>query len=200
MLQLNMEASIRQASGKGGARTLRRAGQTPAIVYGAKNQPLNLVLDTKELTRMILGMHHQNAVINLDITDDGKKMTKQVMIKEIQSHPVTDTLLHTDFWEISLESPMIFKVQLRITGKAKGVDMGGDLHVNRHHITLKGKVFDIPDVIEVDVTPLEIGQRLTCKDLNIPQHVVICGNIDDVCVSVVEPTAQAPAGEGKAAA
>lgn len=199
MLQLNMEANIRQASGKGGARTLRRAGQTPAILYGAKNQPLNLVLDTKELTRMLLSMQHQNAVINLDITENDNKLTKQVMVKEIQSDPVTDTLLHADFWEISVESSMVFKVQLRVIGKAKGVDLGGDLHVNRHYVTLKGKVFDIPDVIEIDVTPLEIGQRLTCKDLNIPPGVVICGNIDDVCVSVVEPAAQAPAGEGKEA-
>ena len=200
MLQLNMEANIRQAAGKGGARTLRRAGQTPAVLYGSKIQPLNLVLDTKELTRMILSMQRQNAVINLEVTEDGKKTTKQVMIKEIQTHPVSDVLLHADFWEVSLEAPMVFKVPLRVTGKAKGVDLGGDLHVNRHYITLKGKVFDIPDLIELDVTPLAIGERLTCKDLNIPQNVVICGNADDVCVSVVEATAQAPDGEGKEAA
>ncbi|OGR03900.1 MAG: hypothetical protein A2511_08200 [Deltaproteobacteria bacterium RIFOXYD12_FULL_50_9] len=119
------------------------------------------------------------------------------MIKEIQADPVTDLLLHADFWEISLEEPMVFKVPLSFSGKAKGVDLGGDLHINRHHISLKGKVFDIPDQIKIDVTPLEIGASLTSKDLDIPQNVMICGNIDEVCVSVVEPTVQGPAEEGK---
>lgn len=192
MLQFDITANARQAAGKGGSRTLRRAGQTPAILYGPKIKPLPLVLNTKELSRMILGMKRQNAIINLDITEDGNKITRQVMIKEIQADPVSDLLLHADFWEISLDEPMVFKVPLSITGKAKGVDLGGELHINRHYIALKGKAFDIPDQIKIDVTPLAIGESLTSKDLDIPENVIICGNIDEVCVSVVEPTVQGP--------
>lgn len=185
MLQLDLTARVRQTFGKGAARVLRRAGQTPAVLYGPKVDSLALELDTKSFTKALLSVHRQNVVINLDI-DDGKKTSKRhVMTKELQTDPVQDTLVHADFYEISLDEPMTLDVPLKFTGKAKGVDMGGELQIAMTKVALKGNVLDLPDVIEIDVTPLMAGQSFCCKDIQIPENVKLQKDAEKVCVSVI---------------
>jgi large subunit ribosomal protein L25 len=186
MLQLEISASIRKAFGKGAARTLRTKGQTPAVIYGRKSEPLALQLETRPLTKALLGVHRQNYVINLNIDDGESTSTRSVITKEIQTDPVTDTIVHADFYEIALESPMTFTVPVKITGKAKGVDMGGELQVGLTKIILRGKALDIPDFVEIDVTGLMLGDSLTSKEISIPAGVALMSDGDAVLVSVVD--------------
>lgn len=184
MLQIDMAAWVRKGVGKGAARSARRAGNTPAVIYGPKGGTLSLECNTRDLTRGLLAIHRKNAVINLEIDEDGKKTVRHVVTREIQTDPVQDTVLHADFYEISLESPMVFKVPLRYSGKAKGVDMGGDMTIALHTVTLKGRALDIPDSITVDVTPLGPGAALTCGELAVPAEVALVDAPEAVCVSV----------------
>lgn len=185
MLQVDVVARVRHNFGKGAARTLRRAGKTPAVLYGPALAPLALELETKPLTKALLAIHRHNAIINLDV-DDGKAVSKRhVMVKEIQTDPVQDNVIHADFLEVSLEKPMTFIVPLVFKGKPKGVDMGGDMVVGKTEVVLKGKALDIPDCIQVDVSPLELGATLKCGDLNIPASVTLQDPAGKVCVSVI---------------
>ena len=184
MLQYDITAQVRNGFGKGANRTLRRAGQAPAVIYGSGKEPMALVVDIKGFTKTLLDIQRRNAVINLTIEAEGKSETRQVMIKELQKNPIDDSLVHADFLEISLEAPMTLSVPVKYTGKAKGVDMGGDMEITVNELPLKGKVLDIPDLIEVDVTPLELGSRFTCKDLPLPANVTLMKNADKVCVSI----------------
>lgn len=184
MLQLEINASIRKSFGKGAARTLRTKGQTPAVVYGRESEPLALQLESRPLSKALLGVHRQNYVVNLNINDGVSTSTRSVITKEIQSDPVTDAIVHADFYEISLDSPMTFTVPVRITGKAKGVDMGGELHVGLTKISMRGKALDIPDFVEIDVTGLGLGDSLSSKDISIPEGVALVGDGDAVLVSV----------------
>lgn len=184
MLQLDMTANVRNTFGKGAARTLRRQGQTPAVLYGAKSDPQALELDTKIFTKTLLDIRHRNAVINLAVEGGKKKGQHVVIIKELQTDPINDLLIHADFYEISLKEPRVFAVPLKIVGKAKGVDMGGEMTVAKPELPVKGLVLDIPDYIEVDVTNLSLGDRLTCKDLNIAANLELLEGADTTCIAI----------------
>ena len=186
MLQFDMTATVRQDFGKGAMRSLRQQGQTPAILYGPKTDALALTLATKEFTKTLLSLQGQNAVFSLKVTGGKSKKKRHVMLKEVQTDPVRDTLVHADFYEISLKETITLPVLLKFVGTAKGVDMGGVLHVSLGSIHLQGLPLDIPDAIEVDITKLEInGLGVTCKDLDVPDKVTLLEEDDKLCVSVV---------------
>ncbi|MFZ5775649.1 MAG: 50S ribosomal protein L25 [Thermodesulfobacteriota bacterium] len=184
MLNIAMTARVRTTKGKGAARTMRRNGNTPAVIYGPQGEPMSLECNTKELTMGLLSIHRKNAYVNLEIDDNGKKSVRHVMTKEIQTEPVSDELLHADFYEISLEKPMVFKVPLVYGGKAKGVEMGGDMTILKNKVALQGTVVDMPDSLEIDVTPLGPGGKFTCGELALPAGISLVDGADAVCVSI----------------
>jgi large subunit ribosomal protein L25 len=181
MLQVEMTAGVRTATGKGPMRQLRSEGQTPAVVYGAGKEALALKFDTKSLMISLLEIYRRNAVVKLKI-DDGSE--KNVVVKEVQTDPVTDVLVHADFCEIDLEQAKNFEVPLRYKGTAKGVDLGGFLRVASDVIVLKGRPLDIPDECSLDVTGLNIGDSLTFSAIEIPASVELISEADSVCVGV----------------
>ncbi len=184
MLQVDIPATVRTVFGKGEARRLRKKNITPAILYSGGKDTLALQFDASELHKNLLFIHGRNAVVTLKIEGDTKDV-RHVLIKEIQKDPVTEQLVHVDFLEIELDQVIEFRVPLRFTGTAKGVDMGGELVVFRNEVVLRGKPLDIPDEIETDITPLERGGAgLTLGDLQIPDSVTMLDNRDTVCVTV----------------
>ena len=191
MLQQDMSASLRQDFGKGAAHQLRQSGNIPAILYGRKKEPIALALDEKTLTRDLLKLHGFNAVVSLEIEGNKGKEKHYVLIKDIQTDPVKDTVLHVDFFAIELEEVIVMDVAVLYTGIAKGVELGGILNIMAHTVKIKGLPLDIPDEIEVDVTELELSSAgITCGDLSIPENVALEEEINKVCVSVVAPKAE----------
>jgi len=149
-----------------------------------------LALDAKVLTKTLLRLLGHNAVVNLNIEGEKGKKIHHVLIKDIQTDPVTDTVLHVDFLEIDLNREIILDVPVIYTGTAKGVDMGGILNILAHTVKIKGMPLAIPDEISVDVTSLELTSHgITCGDLTIPGNVSLEEELDKVCVSVVAPKA-----------
>jgi large subunit ribosomal protein L25 len=191
MIQQDMTAALRQDFGKGAARQLRLSGHAPAILYGGKMEPIALSMDTKSLTRDLLKFHGHNVVLSLDIEGDKSKKKHYVLIKDIQTDPITDAVLHVDFLEIELEKDIVMEVPILYTGTAKGVDLGGILNIMAHTVKIKGLPLDILDEITVDVTELEVASAgITCGDLSIPDNVTLEEELDRVCVSVVAPKAE----------
>jgi len=190
MIQQDMTATIRQDFGKGASHRVRQGGLTPAILYGGSDNPVALSLDEKSLTRALLQLHGQNAVVTLHIEGEKGKKTHHVLVKDIQKNPVSDTLLHVDFFEISLDKNITLDVQVNYTGIAKGVDLGGILNISAQTVKINGLPLDIPDEIELDVTSLELGGRgFFCKDLSIPENVTMEEDPARACVSVIAPKA-----------
>jgi large subunit ribosomal protein L25 len=184
MLQVKLDASVRTGHGKGPARTLRRMGQTPAVLYGLGAESVSLSLDSKILVKELLAIKRRNVVINLDVDNGGKKYTKAVLIKEVQVDPVQGTPVHADFCEISLEKPMTLRVPLVFTGKAKGVDLGGEMVISARNVYVKAKPLDIPDNIVVDVTNLQIGDSIYFAGLIVPAGVTMVDTSVKPCVAV----------------
>jgi len=186
MLQQEMSASVRKDFGKGAMRRLRMAGNTPAVLYGTGREALSLQLETLPLVKQLLKIQRRNAVITLNIEGDS---SRHVLIKELQTDPVRDTLIHADFYEISLDKARKFSVNLVVTGAAKGVDVGGILEVVSNKVTVEGNPLDIPDTIEVDVTELAIGDNFIVGNLVLPDTLKMLTSSDAVCVTIQAPSA-----------
>lgn len=184
MLQVEISASVRNTSGKGPMRQLRMKGMTPAVVYGRGAEAQKLQLDSKTLMAQLLEFYRKNTIVTLKV--DGAS-EKTVMVGEVQTDPVRDTLIHVDFCEIDLQKERAFNVPLTLTGSAKGVDLGGLLTAHYTTVILEGKPLDIPDECTIDITSMAIGDELKCSALSLPDNVKMVTELEAVLVSVVKP-------------
>ncbi|MEA2084670.1 MAG: 50S ribosomal protein L25 [Thermodesulfobacteriota bacterium] len=184
MLQVDLTARVRKTFGKGNARALRRAGLTPAVLYGPKIDSMALELSSKSFTKALFGFHRRNAVISLEIENGDLSAKRHVMIREVQTDPVQGTLVHADFLEISLDTPVKLFVDLKFTGKPKGFESGGELQVAKSKVYLDALPLDFPDCVEVDITHLDIGDSVTCKDLNLSDKVTLLEKENATCATV----------------
>ncbi|MBM9520010.1 50S ribosomal protein L25 [Desulforhopalus vacuolatus] len=178
MYQVEISASAREVTGKGPMRQLRMQGKTPGVVYGGGKDAQMLEFDTKVLYGQLLDFHRRNAVVTLNVEGS----SRSVRVGEIQVHPVDNSLIHVDFCEIDLDKVQSYKVPIVYTGVAKGVDLGGILHIHHRVLLLSGKPLDIPDEITVDVTSLTIDSSIECKDIPLPANVTL---VEDPGVAVV---------------
>ena len=184
MYQVEISASVRNASGKGPMRQLRMKGVTPAVVYGGGGEALKLQLETKSLMAKLLEFYRKNTVVTLKI--DGAS-DKCVMVGEVQTDPVRDTLIHVDFCEIDLQKKRVFTVPIVFNGTAKGVDLGGDMVINHDKVVLEGVPLDIPDECIVDVSPLGIGENIKCGEISVPANVRMVTDSEALAVSILKP-------------
>lgn len=188
-------AEPRTGTGKGVARKLRAAGRIPGVVYGPGKQPTPVVLDPRALERVLHGSGSgMNTLIDLDVSG----LHRTVLVKELQRDPVRGAWLHADLYEVDLEKPIRVEVPLHFVGKAKGIEFGGILDHAVRELEIECLPRAIPDHIEVDVEPLEIGQSLHVRDLTLPAGVTLLSDPDLTVASVLLPAAAeeaAPAAE-----
>ncbi|PIE58592.1 MAG: 50S ribosomal protein L25 [Desulfobulbus propionicus] len=184
MLQVDLASKVRTVFGKGPMRQLRMQNITPAVVYSGGTTAMPLQFDAGQLFKQLLFIHGRNAVVTLTIEGDSKQ-ERYALVQEIQKDPVTGTLIHVDFREIDLDRELDFTVPLEFTGTAKGVDLGGELIVNRTSIRLRGCPLDIPDMITAEITHLEQGgEGITYGDLELPEKVTMLDAAEITCVFV----------------
>lgn len=185
MLQVDISSSVRSVFGKGPMRQLRKQNFTPANLYGGGKEAMPLQFESAELFKKLLFIQGRNAVVNLEIEGDEQER-RHVLVREIQKEPATGGLLHVDFQEIDLDKPRIFKVPLKYTGKAKGVELGGELEIYKNEITLKGSPLNIPEAVEVNLTPLEKGGApLTYGDIQLADEIKMLEKPKAICASVI---------------
>ena len=185
MLQVDIPAAVRTVFGKGEARRLRMDKKIPAVMYSKGDDALALQFDEGILYKNLLYIHRRNAVVTLDIEGDAQGK-HHVLVQEIQKDPVAERLLHVDFLEVALDTPVDFIVPLRLTGVAKGVEMGGLLRISKRMLTLRGCPLDVPDEVIADITGLERGETgMYCADLEIPAKVEMLDDPAVLCVQVI---------------
>jgi large subunit ribosomal protein L25 len=183
MIQVTMPAAFRSEFGKGASRQLRMNDKTPAVVYSGGTESVALQCNAGELYKKLFDIHRRNAVITLTIEGDAKG-ERHVLVQEIQKDPVSDKLVHVDFFEIVLDKPTVFTVPIQFVGTAKGVDLGGELHIMKYGVKLKGLPLDFPDFIEVDIRNLGRGDSLTFGDLSLPDKVEMLADPAQICVAI----------------
>jgi large subunit ribosomal protein L25 len=197
--QVTIEASTRDRSGKGVARSLRRAGKVPAVIYGRGREPEALALDTTALTRLLTEIAAATTLV--DVAVEGRAPVK-ALIREIQRNPVRPAdIIHLDLYEVHADEKVSVEVPLHFTGVPEGVrNFGGVLDQTMHAIAIRVLPADIPEHLEVDVTALNIGQSIHVGELSFPNLEIMSDSRATVC-TVVAPRAEevvAPVAEAEA--
>ncbi|MDJ0819551.1 MAG: 50S ribosomal protein L25, partial [Desulfobacterales bacterium] len=130
MEQIKLNATVRKTTGNGPARELRRGGLIPAVLYGPQTEPILLTVNIRELEQILKKSNIGSIILDL-VIQNGKKITKPAMIKELQSHPVSGNFLHIDFYEIDMKRKINVMIPVVTKGKSKGVELGGLLQIIR---------------------------------------------------------------------
>ena len=178
MATARLSATPRDGAGKGAARSLRREGRVPAVVYGHAREPQSLSVPTRELERLLGSIAAGSTVIELDL--GGR--TSRTLIREIQRHPFKRTILHVDFQELVAGERVSVKVPLVYVGTPEGVRVGGGmLDQVMHELQLEADPSSIPNHIDVDVSAMQIAQTLHVSDLTVPEGITV---LDDVGLTV----------------
>lgn len=196
MLRIEINASIRKETRKGPARQLRMKGMTPAVVYGQGSEAIPLKLETQPFYQQLLDVYRKNAIVSLNL-DDGTM--KHVLIHEIQTDPIKDTLLHADFIEIDVDKPRVFEVPISYMGSAPGVEMGGVLNIILNTLAIESKPMDVPDEFIVDISKLGMNETIQVSTIDIPENVNLVTDPEGTCVSVVAVAQEAEADEEEGA-
>jgi large subunit ribosomal protein L25 len=160
------------------------------VVYGRKAEPVAVTFDEKELLTSLDKEKKRNTVLKLSITGGGKSEEVTAMVREAQVNPLSRRLVHVDFLRVDLDAEVHVTVPLVLTGKAVGTTNGGNLHQSLHVIPVAAKPAAIPTKLEVDVTPLEIGDALHVSDLKLGEGVRALLDPRDAIASVVAPKAE----------
>jgi large subunit ribosomal protein L25 len=180
-----LKAEIREGSGKGAARKLREKGLIPAVFYGPKSKTILLVVDSKELANTLKTEAGENVLIDLHIVKDAKTDRKVVMVKDIQIDPLLMKMIHTDFYEVTMDVMVTVEVPIHLVGKPEGTKMGGILEQVRRVIQIQSLPGDIPKGIDVDVSSLMIGDSIHVKDIQAGKFKILVD--PNVTVATVVP-------------
>jgi len=184
--QIDLKAQIRKTVGNGPARTLRREGKVPAVLYGPKTKTVLLSIDSKDFEQILKEASVGSVLLNLQI-QNGKAYTRSAMIKELQTHPVSGSFLHVDFYEIDMQKKITAKVPVVAKGHSIGVEVGGLMQYVRRELEVLCLPTAIPESIEVDITDLDIGDSVHVEDISLSGDVEIPADTNFTVLTVLAP-------------
>ena len=182
-----LKVTPREVLGKK-VRALRREGLTPANIYGPKVESTAVQVPTEEL-RHVLKTAGRNDIVYLRLDGDEPRPT---FVREIQQNPVTDAILHVDFFQISLRDKVRAEVPIHLVGLSPAVDtFGGILMHGLDHVTVEALPTEVPSFLELDVSPLvEINQALHVSNLELPEDVTLLTDAEQVVAKVAPPAVE----------
>ena len=191
--QLNLSAETRERAGKGASRAMRREGRVPAVVYGARQEPLSIHVEEKGLVKMLQTGHFMNSVVMIDV---GGQQTR-TLPKDVQFHPVTDRPMHVDFLRIGEHSQVTVAVPIRFTGEeeSRGLKRGGVLNAVRHELELVCDAAEIPDEIEINLAGMDVGDSLHISAVTLPAGVTSAITDRDYTIATIVPASGMSASE-----
>jgi large subunit ribosomal protein L25 len=174
MKSITIKGSERESVGKVATKALRNAGAVPCVLYGG-NQPVHFSADERAFKSLVYTPNAHTVVIELE----GKSFN--AILQDIQVHPVTDKILHIDFFQLFDDKEITMEVPVRIVGVSPGVLLGGVLRLNTRRLKVKALPKNLPDFIDADISPLEMGNKLYVTKLVSdnykllhPDNTVVC--------------------------
>ncbi len=182
MKSIDIKGQSREGLGKKATRELRKANGIPCVLYGVEKDANGLptaksFFVTNEEVRNLV---YTPDIYVVNLTIDGT--TVKAIMKDIQFHSVKDNILHIDFYQVTENKPIVMNVPVKLTGLAAGVKAGGRLEQILRRVKVRALYTNMPEKVELDVTPLTIGKTIKIGDVNIeglelvnPKEAVICG-------------------------
>jgi len=194
MKSVSMSGSLRANVGKKDAKQLRNAGQVPCVLYGGEKQ-VTFSVDERAFTPLVFTPE----VHTVDLDLDGQKF--QAILQELQTHPVTDKIIHADFVQLIPGKSVTMNLPIKTVGNSAGVKAGGKLIKKLRKVSVRGPIEKMPENITVDIENLGIGQAVLVRDLNYDGLTFLTsGNSTIVTVQVTRNVVEEPAAAAKAAA
>jgi large subunit ribosomal protein L25 len=176
MKSITINGSKRESVGKKATKALRNAGMVPCVLYGETN-PVHFTAKELDFSKLVYTPNAHTVVLKLD-----GKTTVNAILQDIQFHPVSDRILHVDFYELKDDKEISMNIPVELTGAAPGVLIsGGRLLLNKRKLRVKALPSNLPDIIVVDISELEIGNKLYTSSIKSekfsfvhPDNTVIC--------------------------
>lgn len=175
MRVVSMSGSLRENVGKKDAKALRRDAKVPCVMYGNGEQKI-FALPLTQFDRIIFNP----APCFVDINIDGT--TYRAMLKDIEYHPVTDIVYHADFYELSEDKEVVMSIPVHTTGTSKGVMKGGKLAYKQKRLNVKALPANMPSEILIDITNLDVAQRVKVQDIACENYVILNPKSSEVVV------------------
>jgi large subunit ribosomal protein L25 len=174
MKSITIKGQERESVGKKATKALRDAGMVPCVIYGGE-QPVHFAAEDKAFKGLVYTPNAHTVVVDLN----GK--TSNVILQDIQFHPVSDKILHIDFFQLNDNKEIIMEVPVKITGTSPGVLLGGDLRLNQRRLKVKALPKNLPDFVEANISELQMGNKLYVTKLVTnnfklmhPDNTVVC--------------------------
>jgi large subunit ribosomal protein L25 len=190
--QANLQAASRTATGKGAARSLRRDGKVPGVIYGHGREAEAVTIDKAALNKMLIGISAGTTI--LDVAVDGRAPVK-ALIREIQRDSLRPAeIIHLDLYEVRSDEEITLAVPIRLIGIPDGVrNFGGVLDHVLRELEVEVLPSNIPDHVDLDVTALTIGHSLFVRDVKVENAKVLNDPDTPICTVVAPRTEEAPA-------
>ena len=153
MKSIAIKGSERESVGKAATRAARNAGMVPCVLYGG-SQPVHFTAEESAFKGLVYTPNVHTVVIDLNVK------TYNAILQDIQFHPVSDKILHIDFYELNAEKEITMEVPVKVIGNSKGVMAGGVLRLNQRKLKVRALPANLPDFVEADITELEMGNKL----------------------------------------
>ncbi len=167
MKSVTIKGSKRESVGKKATKALRNAGLVPCVLYGG-DEVTHFSAPTLSFKELVYTPDVYTVSL---VLDDGSKAN--AVLQDIQFHPVTDEILHIDFYKFDDDQPITMHIPVQTEGIPRGVKLGGVLRFNLRRITVRGKAKNLPDIITADVSPLRIGQKLYVTAVKSDDYVIL---------------------------
>ena len=174
MKSITIKGSERENVGKKATKAVRDAGMVPCVIYGG-NQPVHFVADERAFKDLVYTPNAHTVVVELNGT------SYNVIMQDIQFHPVSDKILHIDFFQLSDDKEIVMEVPVKITGTSPGVLLGGVLRLNQRRLKVKALPKNLPDFVEANISELQMGNKLYVTKLETnnfklmhPDNTVVC--------------------------
>jgi large subunit ribosomal protein L25 len=193
-----LNAKIRQTSGKGTSRKLRAQGLIPAVIYGKGQDNVMLTISPRDLRRAMDPQRKLNTFFSVTVEGDSGSIVEQCVVTDYQADPIRDEFLHIDFLRVDPNSEVVVKVPVDYVGRAAGVALGGKLRTYQRTTRIAAKPAQIPVKLTVDVSPLQAGESLRMKDLQI-ENARLLDHPNAVVAHVEPPRSAKGPGPGGAA-
>ncbi|PNW28130.1 50S ribosomal protein L25/general stress protein Ctc [Formosa algae] len=175
MKSITINGSLRESVGKKATKALRNAGQVPCVLYGG-DKPVHFTAEELAFSKLVYTPNAHTVVITLA---SGESFN--AIMQDIQFHPVTDNILHVDFYQLFDDKEISMDIPVTFIGNSRGVKNGGVLRKNKRSLRVKALPANLPDFIEADITPLKIGGKLYITTLENeaykfmhPDNTVVC--------------------------
>lgn len=196
--QVKLAAQTRSEVGRNAVKKIKSQGFVPAVIYSHHETPVSLKVNERDISTLLAHAAGEHFLVDLEVAGGASRMA---IIQEVQHHPVTQKILHVDFHGVSANETIESSIPVEPVGEANGVkNFGGILEQLLRSVTLKSLPQDLPTIVTVDVSALNVGESIHVKDLVLPAGVTAVDDADVTVFLVAEPNVaiEAPAGEAQA--